>query len=146
VILSLNLIKTYKINFFNAMPLHHSYIWGHFWFFISHEEMHEEFFIGHIRKCICFFISWKNAWRISHRSYEKMHLSSEPINAISCHMRKCICSFKSYRKARRIFHWWSCLFLHVITFQIKIKRSFFFNQSLFIILALSHPQPQHPFT
>jgi hypothetical protein len=56
-------IKIYKIKFFNAKSLHHSYIWGHICFFISHEEMHEEFFIGHIRKCICLFMS-----------HEKMHL------------------------------------------------------------------------
>lgn len=128
------------------MPLHHSYIWGHICFFISHEEMHEEFFIGHIRKWICLFMLWKNAWRISHQSYEKMRLPSQPINAFSCHMRKCICPYKSCRKAWRIFHWLSCLFFHVITFQIKIKMSFFLNQSLFIILPLSHPQPPHPFT
>jgi len=38
----------------------------------------------HMMKCICLFMSWGNAWGVS-------HWPSQPINASSCDMRKCIC-------------------------------------------------------
>jgi hypothetical protein len=38
----------------------------------------------HMMKCICLFVSWGNAWGVS-------HWPSQPINASSCDMRKCIC-------------------------------------------------------